>query len=41
VVEVWALGGDRFSVRAPGSERVVVGFREAEQTAHALAERLG
>jgi hypothetical protein len=39
-VEVWASGVDRFTVRALGPEWVVVGFQEARQTAHALAERL-
>jgi len=40
VVEVWAHGGDRFTVRAPDHERAVVGFEAAQQTAHALAEQL-
>jgi hypothetical protein len=40
VVEVWALGEDRFRITAPGSERLVTGFEEAEQAADALAERL-
>ena len=41
VVQVWALGSERFSVRAPDHEEVVVGFEEVRQTAHAVAERLG
>jgi hypothetical protein len=41
VVEVWALGEDRFRITAPGHERLVTGFDEAERTADALAERLG
>jgi hypothetical protein len=40
-VEVWALGEDRFAVRAPGHEQLVTGYDEAERTADALAERLG
>src|SRR5262249_22697684 len=28
-VEVWALGEDRFAVRAPGHEQLVTGFEEA------------
>jgi hypothetical protein len=40
-VEVWALGSDRFSVRAPDHEQLVVGLEEAQQAAHALAEWLG
>jgi hypothetical protein len=39
-VEVWALGDDRFAVRAPGHEQIVTGYYEAERTADALAERL-
>jgi hypothetical protein len=38
---VWALGEDCFAVRAPGHERIVTGFEEAQQPADALAERLG
>jgi hypothetical protein len=38
-VEVWALGADRFSVRAPGHEQVVAGYDAAREMAHALAER--
>jgi hypothetical protein len=41
VVEVWALGEDRFKITAPGHEQLVTGFDEAERTADALAERLG
>jgi GGDEF domain-containing protein len=37
---LWALGGDRFAVRAPGQEQLVTGLEEAQQAAHALAERL-
>jgi hypothetical protein len=36
-VKVWALGFDRFSVRALGREQLVAGFDAARQTAHALA----
>lgn len=39
-VEVWALGADRFSVRAREREQVVVGFDSARQTAHDLAREL-
>ena len=31
---------DRFAVRALGHEQIVTGFEEAQQAAHALAERL-
>ena len=37
-VEVWALGEDRFAVRAPGHEQIVTGLEEAQQAADALAE---
>lgn len=40
VVEVWALGADRFSVRAREHEQVVAGFDPARQTAHELAREL-
>jgi hypothetical protein len=40
-VEVWALDGDRFGVRAPRHEQLVTGLEEAQQAADALAERLG
>jgi hypothetical protein len=40
VVEVWALGVDRFRIAAPGHEQLVTGFDAAERTADALAERL-
>ena len=40
LVEVWALGEDRFAVRAPGHEQIVTGLEEAQQAADALAERL-
>jgi hypothetical protein len=40
VVEMWALGDNRFSVRAPEQEQVVDGYEAARQTAIALAERL-
>ena len=36
---MWALGSDRFSVRAPAHEQLVVGLEEAQQAAHALARR--
>jgi hypothetical protein len=39
-VEVWALGGDRFRITAPGQEQLVTGFQEAERAADALAEQL-
>jgi len=39
-VEVWALGEDRFAVRAPDREQLVVGVEEAERVADVLAERL-
>jgi len=38
VVEIWALGEDRFRVTAAGHEQIVVGFAEAERAAEALAE---
>jgi hypothetical protein len=41
VVEMWALGQDRFRITAPGHEQLVTGYDEAERTADALAERLG
>jgi hypothetical protein len=37
---VWALGEDRFAVRAPGHEQLVAGLEEAQQAARALAQRL-
>jgi hypothetical protein len=37
---VWALREDRFTVRAPGHEQIVTGLEDAQQAAHALAERL-
>jgi hypothetical protein len=40
VVEVWALGEDRFQITAPGHEQIVTGYDEAERAADALAERL-
>ena len=40
VVEVWALGADRFSVRASEHEQVVAGFEPARQTAHELSREL-
>jgi hypothetical protein len=40
VVEMWALGEDRFSITAPGHEEIVVGFEKAERTVDELAERL-
>jgi hypothetical protein len=39
-IGVWTLGGDRFAVTAPGHEQTVTGLEEAQQAAHALAERL-
>jgi len=41
LVEVWALGEDRFRITAPMHEQIVTGFERAEKTADALAERLG
>jgi hypothetical protein len=41
VVEVWALGEDRFRITAPGEEQLVTGYPEAERAADALAKRLG
>jgi hypothetical protein len=41
VVEVWALGEDRFRITAPGHEQLVTGHEEAERPADALAERIG
>jgi hypothetical protein len=40
-VEIHALGEQRFLVRAPDSEHVVVGYEKEGQTARALAEQLG
>ena len=40
-VEVWALGSDRFSVRAPGHEQIVTGLEEAQRAADETAKRLG
>ena len=37
---MWALGDNRFSIRAPEHEQVVDGCVAARQTAIALAERL-
>jgi hypothetical protein len=39
-VEVWGLGADRFTVRAPDREQLVAGFTEAREMARALAEAL-
>jgi hypothetical protein len=39
-VEVWALGGDRFRITAPGQKQLVTGYDEAERAADALAERI-
>jgi hypothetical protein len=39
-VEVWALGEDRFAVRAPGHEQIVTGLEEAQRAADAPAEPL-
>ena len=39
-MEVWALGEDRFAVRAPGYEQIVTGLEEAQRAADALAEWL-
>jgi hypothetical protein len=39
VVEVRALCEDSFRITAPGQERFVVGYPEAQRTADALAER--
>jgi hypothetical protein len=40
-VEVWALGEDRFAIRAPGHEQIVTGFDEAQQVADVLSGQLG
>jgi hypothetical protein len=40
-VEIWALGQQRFRVRAPGHEEVVVGHEPAHRRAHELAQELG
>jgi len=40
VVEVWALGEDRFRIPTPGHEQLVTGFEEAERTADTLAAEL-
>jgi hypothetical protein len=40
VVEVWAHGFDRFTVKSPDGEQVVAGFDPARQTAHELAREL-
>jgi len=40
-VEVWALGGDHFAVRAPGREQIITGYDEAERVADAPAEHPG
>jgi hypothetical protein len=37
---VWALGEDRYRITAPEHEQLVVGFDEARQRAHELAEQL-
>jgi hypothetical protein len=37
---VWALGEDRFAVRALGHEQLVTGLEDAQQAADALAQRL-
>jgi hypothetical protein len=39
-VEVWAHGSERFTVRAPEREQLVVGFTESREAAHALAEQV-
>jgi hypothetical protein len=39
-VEVWALGEERFSVRAPGLEQVAVGHDSAREKAYAFAREL-
>jgi hypothetical protein len=40
VIEVWALGEDRFTVKTPERKRLVVGVEAARQTAHELAREL-
>jgi hypothetical protein len=40
-VDAWALGADRFSIKARERGQVVVGFDPARQTAHELARELG
>ena len=39
-VEIHALGEQRFGVKAPDSEQVVVGYEHARQRARALASAL-
>jgi hypothetical protein len=39
-VEIWALGQERFRVRAPSQEEVVVGYEGARQRARELAKTL-
>jgi hypothetical protein len=39
-VEIWALGGDRFAVRGPRYEQIVVGYDAAQEVADELARRL-
>jgi hypothetical protein len=39
-IEVWAVGADRFTVKAPEREQLVVGFDAARQTARELARAL-
>jgi hypothetical protein len=39
-VEVWALGAQRFTVKAPEGEQIVTGFGAARETAIALAQQL-
>jgi hypothetical protein len=40
LVEVWALGRQRFKLISRGHEQVVVGYAEAERVAEELAEQL-
>jgi hypothetical protein len=37
-VEVWALGGDRFGVRAPGHEQLLTGLKKARRLCRANVE---
>jgi hypothetical protein len=40
-VEIWALGGDRYEIRAPGEVQETRGHDAAEELADRLAEQLG
>jgi hypothetical protein len=38
-VELWVLGEQRYRVKAPSGDQVVVGFQQVREVAHELAER--